>query len=122
MAMMMGGARLPPTDATTAGQLRQLERSVETAHPGPKADALMAIASRMATMGDVNSAIQAEAGLEGEPRDVLRALRDAALVAISNAQLRADDPEAALATALRISQPSEQAKSLLKLAALPPRP
>jgi hypothetical protein len=121
MAMMMGGARPPPTDAAMAGQLRQLEGSVETAHPGPKADALMAIALRMATMGDVSSAIQAEAGLEGEPRNALKALRDAALVAISNAQLRADDPEAALATALRISQPTEQAKPLLKLAALPPR-
>ena len=121
MAMMMGGARLPPTDAVTAGQLRQLEGSVETAHPGPKADALMAIAVRMAAIGDVNSAIQAEAGLEGEPPGVLKVPRDAALVAISDAQLRSDDPEAALATALRISQPTEQAKPLLKLAALPPR-
>ena len=41
---------------------------------------------------------------------LLKVPRNAALVAISDTHLHADDPEAALATVLRISQPTEQAK------------
>ncbi len=121
MAMMMGGAKIPPVDAAAEAQFRQLEASVPTVHPGPRADALRAIAVVMAEKGDITSAIQAEAGLEGEPRNALSGPRNAALIAICDAQLRADNPEAALATALRIVQTTEQERLLLKLAAMPAR-
>jgi hypothetical protein len=89
--------------------------------PGPKAGALLLIATATAKLGNIDGALQAEAGLEVEPRDALRSVRDAALSSIAAAQMKSGDLHAALATALRIAEPATLVKSLLPLTAISPR-
>ena len=101
---------------------QQLAASVPTVHPGPKASVLAAITTKLATEGNGAAALQAESGLESDPRDVLQGLRDDALAAIANAQLEAGDPVEAFNTAMRIDQKLVRWGPLLRLAALPPTP
>jgi tetratricopeptide (TPR) repeat protein len=118
--MSFDGATKPPTKEELAARLEQMKRSMPGQVPGPKATALAAIVQVMAKMGDINAAVQAEAGLEQEPRDVLRSTRDSALVVISAAQLRAGDPNGAFATALRVDEPASRLGPLRELTALHP--
>jgi hypothetical protein len=92
------------------------------AHPtsGPQANALAAVASKLAELGNIDRAFQAETRLEAEPRDILAPRRDAALKAIAVAQKRAGDLEGSLATALRINQPQLRLERLRALAAKQP--
>ncbi len=121
MAMALSGSNISTVDPTATNQIKQLEASADTAYPGPKANVLSAIARVLAEKGEISSAIQAEAGLDGEPRAALSICRDPALAAIFDAQLHIDDLEAALDTALRISGSGLQERLLLKLAAMPIR-
>jgi hypothetical protein len=82
----------------------------------------MTITSSLAQVGDIEKALQVEAGLEGENSTVLQIPRDNALIAISDAQGRAGDPKGSLATALRVDQPLLRWKCLLRLAAVTPDP
>ncbi|HKM63207.1 MAG TPA: hypothetical protein VJY39_12040 [Acidisphaera sp.] len=88
---------------------------------GPKAFALSAIVTALAAVGNLDAALDVEHGLEGEPRDVLWPLRDEALRSISEAQQRAGDLEASLATALRLTRPEVRFKRLLELVSVSPR-
>jgi hypothetical protein len=86
---------------------------------GPKAGALLRIATALAKDGNIDGALRAEAGLEVEPRNVLQGVRDAALSSIAAAQAKSGDLRASLATALRIADPAVLVKSILPLAAIP---
>jgi hypothetical protein len=88
------------------------------ADPGLKARALQAIAIGLAEQGNIDGALQAEAKLEAEPRNVLR---DRALLSIAAAQARSGDLQGAYATSLRISDSYGQFQSLLRLVAASPR-
>lgn len=114
-------AKAKPTDAEIAARFAQVQSQMPPLVSGPKSVALSKIAADLAAMGEIGSAIDVEAALEVEPRDVLAGERDMALVSISQAQQNADDPEASLATALRISRQDARFDRLLKLAAVPPR-
>ncbi len=99
--------------------------SLRISHPlpplgaGPKAAALLRIATALAEEGNIDGAFKAEAGLEVEPRDVLQGARDAALSSIALAQAKSGKLRASLTTALRIADPAVQVKSILPLAAIP---
>jgi hypothetical protein len=101
---------------------QRMASSFPTIHPGPQASALVAIATELASEGDVAGALQAEAGLEKVPGNDLDGPRDTALAAIAAEQIQAGQPEAALETTLRIRQDVSRLAPLLKLAALPVHP
>jgi tetratricopeptide (TPR) repeat protein len=82
---------------------------------GPRAGALSAIASELAVQGEVPEALRVEAELESGQGDSLTGLRDSALAAITDAQVRAGDLRGALSTVRRITQPTVRWKPLLKL-------
>ncbi|HTZ70675.1 MAG TPA: hypothetical protein VMB71_08500, partial [Acetobacteraceae bacterium] len=87
---------------------------------GPKAIVLGRVAQALAQCGRLADAWRVEALLEAEPRDALREPRDQALAAIAEAQIEADDPNAAFATATRIDDLGKKWTQLLALAAIPP--
>lgn len=88
---------------------------------GPRARALTLIATAIAKSGDVERALQVEAGLEIEPRDVLQGARDSALLSIAQAQSKSGKFRSALATALRIQTPKMEVDALAQLIAASPR-
>lgn len=120
--MTFANAKTPPSNAELAARLAQIKALQPALVAGPKAGALARIAADLAKMGDLDKAIEIEAALEVEPRDVLSGLRDMALAPISQAQQDAGETREALATALRISQGEARFDRLLNLAATPPRP
>jgi tetratricopeptide (TPR) repeat protein len=120
--MMFDNPRAPPTTSALAGALGQAKRMLPSLVPGPKANALSAIAVEMARAGQIEVALRAEGEIEVEPRDILAPRRDAALAAIADAQYHAGDLEGAFATALRISEPSQRFRPLLALASTTVQP
>ena len=89
---------------------------------GPKAIVLGRVAQALAECGRMADAWRVEALLEAEPRDALREPRDQALAAIAAAQIEADDPSAAFATATRIDNFDARWTQLLALAVIPHAP
>lgn len=89
----------------TAGQVVNAVGLANRERPGPRAQALRAIALTSAGQGDLTDAWRAEAGLEGEPGDVLTGIRDDALAVIADAQVRGGDRQGAFATVRRLAQP-----------------
>lgn len=109
-------------DRPTAGQVVNTAGLANRERPGPRAQALRAIALTLAGQGDLTGAWRAEAGLEGEPGDVLAGVRDDALAAIADAQVRGGNLRGAFATVRRIAQPDVRLKFLLVLMATPSQP
>src|SRR5205085_11785371 len=97
--MSFGGASTPPSEAEIAARLAEIRKQQPALTAGGKAHVLANIAVDLAEMGDVESAIDIEARLEEEPRDLLDRLRDRALVAISKGQQDGGDSRSSLATA-----------------------
>ena len=118
--MSFAGAQNPPSQKEFADRFQQVSRSMPPQVAGAKAWAFASIARAMAAAGRLTDAFEVEARLETAPRDVLKAPRDNALAAISEAQEHAEDPTSSLATALRIDQPSVRWKRLLALATIAP--
>ncbi|MFG1364060.1 hypothetical protein [Xanthobacter versatilis] len=115
-----------PGSKPTPGEVAAMAQRIKTEmglRPGPKALALSEIVSDLACQGQIAEAWKFEAELEpqGPNDEVVAEARDAALAALADAQLMAGDPQAALSTTLRITPPS-RLRSLLKLAAVSPRP
>lgn len=118
-----GNARTPPpSQAELAARLTEVQKQLPPLTAGGKAHVLAKVAVDLVEMGDLDSAIDIEARLEAEPRDVLAQLRDRALSAISKGQQDAGELRQSLATALRISERHDRFERLLQLAAVPPRP
>ncbi|MBV9152443.1 MAG: hypothetical protein JO204_11780 [Alphaproteobacteria bacterium] len=120
--MSFGGAQTPPSQAELAARLAEVKKLLPPLRAGGKAHVLSKITVDLAEMGDIDKAIDIEARLEAEPRDVLAQLRDRALAATSKAQQEAGELRISLATALRISERHDRFEQLLQLARVPPRP
>jgi hypothetical protein len=102
-------------------EAQRITQSLPPIVPGPKADALRAVTLAMTTQGNIDGALQAEGGLEVEPRDVLQGVRDDALSSIASAQATSGALRASYSTSLRITEPRARLTSLLPLIATPPR-
>ena len=120
VAMAAADANQALTREQLMAEAQRLAQSLPPLVPGPKAGVLRAITLALAEAGDVAGALQAEAGLEAEPRDALQGPRDEALAAIAGALATSGDLRPSFATAMRIAEPQSRAKSLLRLAAVPP--
>ncbi len=119
--MEFSNAGKQPTADELKTAARRYAKSLPSIVPGPKAHALRAITVGLAQLGNIDGALQAEAGLEAEPRDVLTALRDNALSSIATAQFKSGDLRSSFSTSIRIAEPNTRFKSLLPLVATLPR-
>jgi hypothetical protein len=118
-----------PTLAEIDAYISSSPPSVPMEEPGPASQALGAIAEDLAEAGDVAGAQQAEADLEVAPAAAVAHWRNRAQLAIADAQIRAEDPQAALATIKHMPSltqdtpdPYARIRLLMKLAAIPARP
>jgi tetratricopeptide (TPR) repeat protein len=118
--MQFDGATKKPTEAEVLAATQRAREALPSLVAGPKANALVAIVAEMAAQGNIEDARRAETGLDVEPRDVLRSVRDMALVQIAKAQEKAGDLRGSFSTALKITEPPLRLEQLLKLAARPP--
>jgi tetratricopeptide (TPR) repeat protein len=116
--MNMGGLGRRPTTAEMEEALRQAAEALPLV-AGPKAEALLSIATHMAAKGNVAAALQAAAVLEAESSSAITGAHDSALNAIADAQAKAGDLRSSFATVLRIRQSTVRWPLLLKLAGSP---
>lgn len=118
-----------PTLAEIDAYAHSLPQTTPTEEAGPASQALGAIAEDLAKAGDVAGALEADADFDAAPAAAVAYWRNRALQAIAEAQIRSDDPRAALATikrlpdaSLNIPDPYVRMRLLQQLAAIPPRP
>lgn len=120
-AMQFDNAKHPPTEPEIAEAMKRSKEVVPALVPGPKAVALSSIASDLATLGDIEGALQVEALLNAERSEAIKVPHDNALSAIATAQIKAGDVRGAFLTAQRITQPLVRSERFLKLAGTAPR-
>jgi hypothetical protein len=118
--MAFDGAQQAPSKEEVAKMAARVQAAAPPSIPGSRANLMSGIVNDLAAAGDIEGAKKIAAQFDAEPNPVLEGTRNIAFVAIANAQIKAGKPRDALATALKISQPSLQWEPLLKLAALPP--
>jgi hypothetical protein len=106
-----------PTAEELLAETRRIAKSLPPIVPGRKAHALRAIVAGLAQQGNIDGALQAESGLEAEPRDILAGLRDDALSSIAAAQAKSGDLRGSFSTSIRVAEPNARFRSLLPLIA-----